>query len=90
MAETTCSRGCTCTRCQRNRTAFAQVMAERAEANSQLAAALNTWRWCWDCAATKQTCDEARMEDPPRKCCPDCRHRNAKDARVNWLTTEDG
>lgn len=52
-----------------------RLVAQRAE----LARSMDYWRWCWDCGAREMDCDQAR---PERKCCPDCRHRDADPVRT--------
>jgi hypothetical protein len=42
--------------------------------------ALDYFRWCWDCGCRKSDCDGYRDEEQPRKCCPDCRHRDPSEA----------
>lgn len=47
--------------------------------------ALDYFRWCWECGCRKQDCDGYRREDPPRKCCPDCRHRDPNEPPLSLV-----
>jgi hypothetical protein len=61
---------------------------------SEFDRAIKHWRWCWDCGTTATDCYQ-NSDDTGRKCCPDCRHRDAApvaehlprrdDAVATWL-----
>lgn len=81
---TPCPKGCNCGRCRNSRQRFAEVMAQRAAVQAELVRAVEHWRWCWDCGARTQDCDRANG----KPCCPDCKHRNPTEARINFLVPD--
>lgn len=46
---------------------------------TDLESALDHFQWCWDCGATRASCAALWPDGAAtgRKCCPDCRHRDA-------------